>query len=89
MREFRDRVAVVTGAASGIGYAMCERFAGEGMKVVLADVEEAVLGAAAEKLEARGARTLAIRTDVTRADDSDLLGAHGENIAPRQVKILE
>ena len=41
MRELKDRVAVVTGAASGIGYAMAERFAAEGMKVVLADVEDA------------------------------------------------
>jgi NAD(P)-dependent dehydrogenase (short-subunit alcohol dehydrogenase family) len=37
MRDFRDKVAVVTGGASGIGRAMAERFAQEGMAVVLAD----------------------------------------------------
>jgi NAD(P)-dependent dehydrogenase (short-subunit alcohol dehydrogenase family) len=40
VETFRDRVAVVTGAASGIGLALAERFATEGMKVVMADVEE-------------------------------------------------
>jgi NAD(P)-dependent dehydrogenase (short-subunit alcohol dehydrogenase family) len=69
MREFKDRVAVVTGAASGIGYAMAERFATEGMKVVLADVEDAALARAASALQAKGARTLAVRTDVSKAGD--------------------
>ena len=50
------RVAVVTGAASGIGRAMAERFAAEGMRVVLADVERPVLQRAAEALTAAGAR---------------------------------
>jgi NAD(P)-dependent dehydrogenase (short-subunit alcohol dehydrogenase family) len=73
MKEFRDRVAVVTGAASGIGFALCERFANEGMKVVLADVEEESLAAAAAELESRGAQTLAVRTDVSLAADVDAL----------------
>ena len=38
MREFRGRVAVVTGGASGIGKALARAFLGEGMKVVIADV---------------------------------------------------
>jgi NAD(P)-dependent dehydrogenase (short-subunit alcohol dehydrogenase family) len=41
MRDFRERVAVVTGGASGIGRAMATRFAAEGMRLVLGDVEEA------------------------------------------------
>jgi NAD(P)-dependent dehydrogenase (short-subunit alcohol dehydrogenase family) len=50
MREFADRVAVVTGAASGIGRAMAGRFAAEGMRVVLADVERDALDRAAGQL---------------------------------------
>ena len=43
MQEFEGKVAVVTGAASGIGLAMASRFASEGMRVVLADVEAPAL----------------------------------------------
>ena len=69
MKTFRDNVAVVTGAASGIGRAMAERFAAAGMKVVLADVEEPALVEATRALVARGAAALAVRTDVSRAAD--------------------
>jgi NAD(P)-dependent dehydrogenase (short-subunit alcohol dehydrogenase family) len=65
MKEFRGKVAVVTGAASGIGFAMAERFAAEGMRIVLADVEEEPLARAAQELDAKGARTLAVPTDVS------------------------
>ena len=50
MEELAGRVAVVTGGASGIGYAMAERFLAEGMSVMLADVEEAALKDALETL---------------------------------------
>src|SRR5581483_2786668 len=69
MREFRDRVAVVTGAASGMGRAFAERFAAEGMKVVLADIEEAALAEAESAIRERGATTLAVRTDVAQPAD--------------------
>ena len=52
MQEFKDRVAVITGAASGIGLALCQRFAGEGMKIVMADVEQDSLAAAVETVAA-------------------------------------
>jgi NAD(P)-dependent dehydrogenase (short-subunit alcohol dehydrogenase family) len=73
MKTFRDRVAVVTGAASGIGRAMAERFAAEGMKVVLADVEEAALAAVAAQMKATGAAVLAVRTNVAKAADVEAL----------------
>ena len=43
MKQFRDRIAVVTGGAGGIGKALVKAFLGEGMKVVIGDVEEPVL----------------------------------------------
>lgn len=58
-------VAVVTGAASGIGRALAERFARERMRVVLADVEQCALDEVARALAQQGAEVLAVRTDVT------------------------
>jgi NAD(P)-dependent dehydrogenase (short-subunit alcohol dehydrogenase family) len=65
MERFEGRVAVVTGAASGIGLALARRLAAERMKVVLADVEERALDGAARELEAAGAEVLPVRCDVT------------------------
>ncbi len=73
MKDFQDKVAVVTGAASGIGRALAERCAQEGMKVVLADVEESALKQAEEELKASGAQVLAVRTDVSQADEVEAL----------------
>lgn len=73
MRQFRDRVAVVTGGASGIGFATAERLAAEGMKIVVADIEPAALDTAVKKLEASGAAVLGIRTDVSRAEEVEHL----------------
>jgi NAD(P)-dependent dehydrogenase (short-subunit alcohol dehydrogenase family) len=67
MHDFRDRVAVVTGAASGIGFGLASAFAAEGMNVVLADIEAPALSEAVAKLEATGAEVLGVRTDVTDA----------------------
>ncbi len=62
--SFQDKVAVVTGAASGIGKAIAHRFAAEGAKVVLADVEKDALNAVADEISAKGCDNLAIVTDV-------------------------
>jgi NAD(P)-dependent dehydrogenase (short-subunit alcohol dehydrogenase family) len=59
------RVAVVTGAASGIGLGLAERFADEGMHVVMADVEEPALAKAAAELTGAGASVLPVVTDVS------------------------
>ena len=68
MRDLKGKTAVVTGAAAGIGFGMAERFAREGMRVVLADVEERALREAAARLTAAGAETLAHGADVTSPD---------------------
>jgi NAD(P)-dependent dehydrogenase (short-subunit alcohol dehydrogenase family) len=73
--EVSGKVAVVTGAASGIGRGMAERFAAEGMKVVLADVEERSLAAAGAALAARGATVRTVPTDVSRAESVEALAA--------------
>jgi NAD(P)-dependent dehydrogenase (short-subunit alcohol dehydrogenase family) len=72
--ELAGKVAVVTGAASGIGRAMAERFAAEGMRVVLADVERPVLQQTADELTAAGFDVLAVPTDVS-------LEAHVDGLA--------
>ena len=59
------KVAVVTGAASGIGLGLSERFAAEGMHVVMADVEEPALAKAAGALAGAGASVLPVVTDVS------------------------
>lgn len=67
------RVAVVTGAASGIGFGLCERLVAEGMRVVLADVEEPALTEAAATLAERGGDVLAVTTDVAKPEQVDAL----------------
>ncbi|MFD5007662.1 SDR family NAD(P)-dependent oxidoreductase [Streptomyces mutabilis] len=73
MKELRGRVAVVTGGASGIGYALAQRFIAEGMKVVIADIEEKALDEAVASLGADGAQVHGVRTDVSRAEDVEAL----------------
>ena len=75
MEELSGKVAVVTGAASGIGRAMAGRWCDEGMKVVLADVEEEALAVAEKELSSAGAEVLAVRTDVSKGEDMDALAA--------------
>ncbi len=65
MRELAGKVAVVTGAASGIGRALAGRLAREGMKVVLADVEQDALARVEADLRATGATVHAVVTDVS------------------------
>ena len=74
MKDFKGRVAVVTGGASGIGRAMAERFAAEGMKVVLADVEEPSLSKAVVEMKASGSEAVGFVTDVSDAAQVEALG---------------
>ncbi|MBO6658518.1 MAG: SDR family NAD(P)-dependent oxidoreductase [Pseudomonadales bacterium] len=66
MKELNGKVAVVTGAASGIGKATATRFAEEGMKVVLSDIEEAALEKAVQELSDRNFEVVGVPTDVSR-----------------------
>jgi NAD(P)-dependent dehydrogenase (short-subunit alcohol dehydrogenase family) len=80
MKNFRGKVAVVTGAASGIGWGLAERCAAEGMKVVIADIEEAALKEAEGKLKAGGAQVQAVTTDVSKLADIENLAARAQSV---------
>ncbi|QBD74940.1 SDR family NAD(P)-dependent oxidoreductase [Ktedonosporobacter rubrisoli] len=73
MKTFQGKVAVITGAASGIGRGLAEHCVKEGMKVVLADIEEQALLQVSQELTAQGAQTLAIPTDVSQAAEVETL----------------
>ena len=66
-------MAVVTGAASGIGYGLAERFCAEGMRVVLADVQADALEEAEGRLREAGGEVLAVETDVSQPAEVDRL----------------
>ncbi len=65
MRELNGKVAVVTGAASGIGLALARRFAEDGMRVVMSDIEASTLDREAAALTRSGAEVLAVVTDTS------------------------
>src|ERR1700712_5484309 len=67
--SFAGKVAFVTGAANGIGRAAALAFAREGASVAIADVSEPGIQEAARLIEEAGARALAVRCDVSRAED--------------------
>ena len=73
MKEFKNKVAVITGAGSGIGLALAERCAKEGMKVVLADIEEKFLRSAQRKMKRIGATAITVLTDVSKTSDVETL----------------
>lgn len=75
MDVFDGKVAVITGAASGIGRGLARKAAREGMHVVLADIEAPALDEAAADVTALGAETLAVTTDVSDGDAVEALAA--------------
>ena len=69
MKEFSDKVAVITGAASGIGRGIAEKFLREGMKIVLADIELDALSQAEKELKEISPNVLTVLTDVSKIED--------------------
>ncbi|MDC0237849.1 SDR family NAD(P)-dependent oxidoreductase [Gammaproteobacteria bacterium] len=78
MKDFEGKTAVVTGAASGIGFGLAERFAQENMQVVMADVEEEALEKAVERLEQHQHRVTGVRADVLVKESIDELFAKAQ-----------
>ena len=73
MKHFEGKTAVVTGAASGIGFGLAQRFAEENMQVVMADLEQTALEEAVEKLEKQQHRVVGIPADVLIQESVDEL----------------
>lgn len=73
MRDLKGKVAVITGGASGIGLAMAERFGREGVKLVIADIQEDAIERAVMGLKASGFEVIGVRTDVSRFPDVEAL----------------
>jgi NAD(P)-dependent dehydrogenase (short-subunit alcohol dehydrogenase family) len=73
VKELKGKVAVITGGAGGIGRAMGERFAQEGMKVVLADIHQPSLDAAVEELRDAGVDVIGVATDVSKLESVEAL----------------
>lgn len=69
MKEFKNKVAVITGGASGIGKAIAERCSAEGMKVVIADIEESALKQFEKELSEKNSSVLSVVTDVSKLED--------------------
>ena len=75
MKELQGKVAVITGAAEGIGRAIAEQAAAKGMKLALADIAEAKLNETVAALRAGGAEVEGVQMDVSRAEQVEALAA--------------
>lgn len=73
MKQFEGKVAVITGAASGIGRGLACRCAEKNMKVVLVDIDETNLSNLHDELKSQGATTLVAITDVSKAKEMEVL----------------
>ncbi len=73
MKEFNGKVAVITGAASGIGRGLAEKCCKEGMKVVLADIDAETLSKTENELKKNGGTVISVVTDVSKAADVEEL----------------
>jgi 2-hydroxycyclohexanecarboxyl-CoA dehydrogenase len=78
MRGLKDRVAIVTGAAGGIGQAICRRFVAEGVRLAAADVNGPALAGLAGELKASGGDVLPLAFDITRLDEVEAAVARAQ-----------
>lgn len=72
MKELKGKIAAVTGAASGLGRSMALAFAGEGMDLALADVDEVNLSSVQEEVLAKGVRAITLKVDVSSAQQIEI-----------------
>src|SRR5260221_2310555 len=82
MHAFENRVAIVTGGASGIGCALCEAVAGAGAFAVVADINVSGAEEVAARIRQRGGQAAAVALDVSRETEvqqvvSDVVASHG------------
>jgi NAD(P)-dependent dehydrogenase (short-subunit alcohol dehydrogenase family) len=75
MKEFKGKVAVITGAGSGIGLALAERCAKEGMKIVLADIDEKFLRKAQRRIKRLETDVISVLTDVSKVSNIEALAS--------------
>lgn len=73
MKELKDKWVLITGAASGIGRAVANEFAGCGANIILADIDEAGMESAGREVEGKGAKTVLIRADVSKPGEVESL----------------
>ncbi|MHA2283211.1 MAG: SDR family NAD(P)-dependent oxidoreductase [Promethearchaeota archaeon] len=73
MKDFKDKVAVITGAASGIGMELARLCAKEGMKVVIADIDKKRLPRVERRMKREGAAVLAVPTDASQREEIEKL----------------
>lgn len=73
MQNLKNKVAVITGGASGLGRAIADVCVREGMKIVIADIEDRALQQAAAELKKMGAEVMAVKCDVSKAVDVQAL----------------
>ncbi|MBA6413367.1 SDR family NAD(P)-dependent oxidoreductase [Parahaliea sp. F7430] len=80
MDDFKGKTAVVTGGASGVGRCLCEVFAKAGMNVVMADIEQSALEAAAAEMREAGLSVTGVQADVTDPDSMAALALRSKEL---------
>ncbi|MFI5428077.1 SDR family NAD(P)-dependent oxidoreductase [Aeromicrobium sp. UC242_57] len=82
IEELKGQLAVVTGAASGLGRGLCSKLGEQGARLVVADVEQKALDSLAADLRSKGVEVTTVLTDVSKRDEVDRLAAIAADIGP-------